>query len=677
MSQIVELLICKVFNNSLIHLDLNNNTALISLYCNNNSLSSLDIPNSRLLTYIDLSNMPTLNEVCVWTTPFPPGDVHIDTTASPNVFFAKCFVQIPDYAFLNYLIEGGVDTNGDSKISYAEAEAITYLDVSNKKISDMTGIEAFVNLVTLDCSWNELTSLDVSGCKVLTELTCYNNRLTSLDVSGCTALTSLSCGGNQLTSLDVSGCKVLTELTCYNNRLTSLDVSNNTALENLDCRRNQLTSLDVSNITELKYLNCGHYGYGGYGNQLTSLDVSGCKALTSLLCGDNQLTSLDVSNNTALENLDCFGNQLTSLDVSGCKALTSLLCLANQLTSLDVSKNTALENLDCYGNQLTSLDVAGCKALTYLHCDANQLTSLDVSGCAALKRLLCMENQLTSLDVSKNTALENLDCYGNQLTSLDVSGCKALTFLDLSGLPTLYEVCVWRMPFPPGGVNVYKYDSPNVYFNNTCGYNIVGIPNTAFLNALIDEGVDTNGDKLINYVEAEAITYLDVSSKNISDMTGIEAFVNLVTLDCSWNELTSLDISDNKALTKLILSNIPTLHDVCVWEIPFPPAGVEVEASYCPNMYFTADCNLTDLNCLKESHAIDIYPNPSDDIIKIEIENPNKASIEFYNISGNLIFGKIPESKAEIIDISDLPKGIYIIKVIQDNAINVGKVVVR
>ncbi len=44
------------------------------------------------------------------------------------------------------------------------------------------------------------------------------------------------------------------------------------------------------------------------------------------------------------------------------------------------------------------------------------------------------------------------------------------------------------------------------------------------------------------------LTFLDVSSQNISDLTGIEDFTNLTDLECDSNQLTSLDVSQNTYL---------------------------------------------------------------------------------------------------------------------------------
>jgi Leucine-rich repeat (LRR) protein len=76
----------------------------------------------------------------------------------------------------------------------------------------------------------------------------------------------------------------------------------------------------------------------------------------------------------------------------------------------------------------------------------------------------------------------------------------------------------------------------------------VKIPDDNFLKALIELGIDTDGDGSISYAEAEKVTDLNVIYKGIMDMKGIEEFVNLESLSCQVNKLTALDISKNVLL---------------------------------------------------------------------------------------------------------------------------------
>lgn len=163
-------------------------------------------------------------------------------------------VEIPDTAFLNALIDEGVDTNGDSLISYAEADSIISLDVTERGIDDMTGIEAFIILDTLDCSRNSITGLDLSKNTMLKQFKCTQCQLTSLDVSNNTLLEWLHCWSNELTSLDISNNPVLIALYIQGNQINTLDLLNNTTLKYLRCRGNQFTKLDVSNNNSLKVL---------------------------------------------------------------------------------------------------------------------------------------------------------------------------------------------------------------------------------------------------------------------------------------------------------------------------------------------------------------------------------------------------------------------------------------
>ncbi len=256
--------------------------------------------------------------------------------------------HFPDPNFLSY-IEGYMGGDFTAADAAAKTGAIYCND---RNISDLTGIEYFTSISSLDCYNNQLISLDLSNNTALNDLTCTNNQLTSLNVTNNTVLTNLRCYKNHLTSLDVSDNTALEYLWCYENRLTSLDLSNNITLTSLYCSMNQLTSLDVANNTALTFLYCGY-------NQLTSLNVSNNTALNYLHCYKNQLTSLDVTNNTALEYLWCYENQLTNLDVSNNTALTSLSCSRNKLTSISsLVVNTGLgagdvvqvqyNNLTCY-----------------------------------------------------------------------------------------------------------------------------------------------------------------------------------------------------------------------------------------------------------------------------------------------------------------------------------------
>ena len=203
-------------------------------------------------------------------------------------------------------------------------------------------------------------------------------------------------------------------------------------------------------------------------NQLTSMNISKCTSLVLLSCSNNWLTSLNISKNTALRELFCYNNRLTSLDVANNIALIALSCGLNHIDYLDVSNNTSLEKLSCTDNKLASLDVSKCTALKEIGCSGNLLTTLDVSIINSLSGLGCADNQLISLDISNNPAMEWLYCGDNQLTILDISNNPGLKNLHIENLPDLSEVCVWIMPFPPAGVNIYASGSPNIYFTVDC-----------------------------------------------------------------------------------------------------------------------------------------------------------------------------------------------------------------
>lgn len=166
--------------------------------------------------------------------------------------------------------DGTVTLNEDN---WAAMQKKTLLSLNNKELTDLSGIEYFTKLTSLECRGNNFTKLDL-------------NKLTGL--------TSLNCSENEnLTELNVSSLTDLTSLNCSDCQLTSLDVSRQTKLTYLNCNYNQLVSLDVNTLTDLTMLYC-------YGNELTTLNVDNLRKLEILGCRENRLEALSIVNNTAL-----------------------------------------------------------------------------------------------------------------------------------------------------------------------------------------------------------------------------------------------------------------------------------------------------------------------------------------------------------------------------------------
>ena len=150
------------------------------------------------------------------------GATHINDTyfAGTGIIDVPCIVYIPDANFKSALISMGLDANNDGEIQCSEAsDYIGIIDVNGQSIADLTGIEAFTNITSLDCSGNSLMSLNVSSNTALNQLSCSYNSLTTLDVSANTALTQLRCQYNQLTNLNTTGVTTLIELRCANNQI--------------------------------------------------------------------------------------------------------------------------------------------------------------------------------------------------------------------------------------------------------------------------------------------------------------------------------------------------------------------------------------------------------------------------------------------------------------------------
>ncbi len=111
--------------------------------------------------------------------------------------------NFPDKIFRSY-VSSNFDKNKDGTLSIAEVNKVTEINVYDKGISNLKGIEIFKNLTELFCEDNKLSVLDLSKNTKLKKLFCSGNQLKALDISNNPALEYLDCSFNEIKLLDIS-----------------------------------------------------------------------------------------------------------------------------------------------------------------------------------------------------------------------------------------------------------------------------------------------------------------------------------------------------------------------------------------------------------------------------------------------------------------------------------------
>ncbi|WP_353777525.1 T9SS type A sorting domain-containing protein [Winogradskyella sp. 3972H.M.0a.05] len=327
-------------------------------------------------------------------------------------------VNIPDANFKNALLNNSttIDSNNDGEIQESEALQVTSLSLSHKNISDLTGIEAFINLQTLNIASNPITTIDLSANVALTNLDASYCSADTIDLSNNTALRYLTIVGEfgeegSIVNLNITGLTLLEQLQADYNQIASLDLSTNSSLQSVYLNNNALTSLDISNNTALYHL-------GAAENQLSSININGATSLESLYLGYNQFTGLDLSSTTPLKFLSIGNNQISSINLSGATDLLTLSVNDNAITLLDISMLSDLTSIDIDNNQITNLDLSSNTLLYYLYADDNNISSINLNGASTLNWIELNNNALTSIDISNNPNVDQLLVSNNNLTEI-------------------------------------------------------------------------------------------------------------------------------------------------------------------------------------------------------------------------------------------------------------------
>ncbi|MBR0152042.1 MAG: S8 family serine peptidase [Synergistaceae bacterium] len=403
-------------------------------------------------------------------------------------------IRFPDEAFRNYILEN-IDRNGDSRLNADEISGITSIDISGLTVSDLEGIQYFSALEELDCSGTNIESLPGRE---------YLPNVTAINAANCAGLGAVLFDG-----LDQDGAK------------------------------------------------------------LVSLNVSGCTSLTKIECGSNDLEALDVGGCTALEKLWCDYNKLTYLDVSGCPKLTELHCDENMLAAIDLPSN--------YSGTFTAKNQMHNTARLVATEDSSHPWKIDISKLIPQDR----RGNISGIMISKSEATEgdspfvgtigytaNFDSNSGVITvgsSLVVDG-KQQEAPKPASMKYDYNTGGGHVLSVVMNISDAVQEEPEEPEENTelDGNNF---PDSRFLAYL--QRFDTDKDGKLSEAEISAVKRIAVDGLSITSLKGIERFTSITSLICRNNHINSLNLDSNtmleeidcsyNSITSLKLTNHPAL----------------------------------------------------------------------------------------------------------------------
>ncbi|WP_299711908.1 M60 family peptidase N-terminal accessory domain-containing protein [uncultured Tenacibaculum sp.] len=470
-------------NNLLNTLDLSVLTNLTSVNLSLNLLTQLNIRNgvNTNITSFDITNNAN---VCVFVD-----DKDYSTTNWANIDSNGGFTEtsyckytlIPDSNFEAELEALGYDDiSGDGQVPTELIDVVTSLNISNQSITDVTGIEDFQLLSTLNVSNNTISSIDLSELQNLTAVNASSNSLTYFDIRN-----------------------------DFNTNITAFDLTNNSGLtcvfvDDPSYATSNWTQIDGTASFVSDYLDCGYVEIPdvNFENELIAQGYDTVQDGLVLLSSVENITHLNINNKgiSDLSGIEYFAE------------LVDLSCKDNNLTVLNLRYNTKLIALNCVRNDIVGLNLDYNINLSALNCAANDLRSLSLRN--------------------------GVNSSHGQFNAINNDNLTCITVDDAA-----YSTANWN------GI-----DDHAVFSETNCGYTLIPDPN--FETALFELGLDdAKEDGKVPTDNINTLVSLDVSSRDISDLTGISDFTALQELNISGNEISALDLTLNTSITRLNASS--------------------------------------------------------------------------------------------------------------------------
>ncbi len=327
-----------------------------------------------------------------------------------------------------------------------------------------------------------------------------------------------------------------------------------------------------------------------------------------------------------------FKNKLLGANITNgnaCIGSTANTCTggvidANGDGEIEVSEAQAVAML--FVSSANISDLTGIEYFTNLErlsCIYNHLTTINVSQLSSLTVFDCSNNQITALDLSNLSQLKTLACANNQLVSLNISAQSQLEIffchnnhissLDFSNNPALQRVY--------------------------CGGNLISSLDFSYNPAFFDLGCHNNPN----------LTSIKIRNGMI------QAFGASMYLNECWD-------------------NVPNLNYICADSNEIPTLQTYLTGcGVTQAITIDSSCPLkvVEYNLL----SLKIYPNPTHNIVSFDNTSHQIEWIRVYNYLGQeLTSYNCANDNNPSVDLSNLPKGIYLLQLEGNETISTHKV---
>lgn len=511
-------------------------------------------------------------------------------------------------------------TDDDESCFYAEdyynCDGVCINDTNNNEICDES--EIFGCITDSACNYNENANVNDGSCNFPLEY--------------------YDCDGNCLNDIDGDG-------TCDQLETTG-------CMDIIACNFNPFASEDDGSCETTSCYGCFDSGACNYnamafypGSCIYASDVSECASCSGETDGSGTILDNDADNDGicdsdesdgCMDDTACNYNANATNNDSSCEFTSCVGCM--EANACNYSPEATVSDVSCTFPEM----YYDCEGACSEDDDNDGICNeLEIIGCIDINA--CNYNPNSTDEGECNFASEYYDCDGNCLN--DIDGNTICDELEVEGC-TAPDACNYN---ENANVNDGSCDFPEEYYD--CSGNCI---NDSDLNGICDE-LEVGGctdSEACNYnanatMDNGTCEYLEVTIEYINFSSLLEVSSNASIAIYQWN----INGEDTNINSDRLNPFINGLYTVSVYDEENDCWG---EASYTVN----------DVSINEVSSDIKIFPNPAHNTLHINSKlNNQNTTIEVYNYLGDLYdtYQNMNSHHAQI-DVSQLPSGIYIVK---------------